>query len=158
MTGVEMLLAALVPSAALGGAWLTRRSGREQNQTSGWTALTAAHQTEITRLGDEVREMRDEIGKVRKAVEHEREQRRSLAEVLRSAWGHILRLGEQVRELGGHPEEPPHALAAWMERDSGLVVDQVTVSRTVVTDSRDPSPPLEHVEIHEPEDTCPRDL
>lgn len=141
----EPAIALAVAGVALLGVcvtgYLARRSSREATQANGWAALTAAHQTEMQRLSAR-------IGAVEKALEEERRERRSLAEVLRSAWGHIIRLGDQIRDLGGHPEPPPSELTAFMRQD-GLVVDRVetTISRTTVTDTRDHEPPLEQVSV-----------
>lgn len=118
----------------------TRRTGREANSTAAWSAITTRMDSELSRLGNRV-------DALEKKLDLERDERRTLAQVLRSAWTHILVLGEQIRGLGAKPEDPPPDLTAWMRHD-GLVVDRVetTISRTTVTDTRDPdSEPLEQV-------------
>ena len=156
-----VVIALLALAGTIITAVLTRRSTRETNQiaaratdTSGWSQLLAGQASELQRLTQRVTQ-------VEKQVVHEREARHRLAEVLRSAWGHIMRLGEQVRALGGDPEPPPAELTAWTH-NAGLVVDSVetTIRRTVVTDPRDPdSPPLDQTEVSmdEIEDTRERD-
>ena len=141
---LAILLAAPALVAAVVTAVLARRSAHEANATSSWAALTAAHQAEFRRLSDR-------ITAVEEALERERRARASLAEVVRSAWGYIVQLRDQIRALGGHPDELPPELTAYARQD-GLVVDRVktTISRTVVTDTRDPDggdPPLQHVDV-----------
>lgn len=123
---------------------LTRRSSKEHNATTAWASLSEAHQREISLLRDEINGVRERLGRVEEDLAKERIERQSLATVLRSAWSHIVRLGDQVRAMGGHPEPPPAELTAWMRQD-GLIVDRVetTISRTTVTDTRNPDEPLE---------------
>lgn len=119
--------------AAIVAAVATRSTGREANATTSWTAITTRMDSELTRLSNRVDALEQKL-------DLEREERRTLAQVLRSAWTHILVLGEQIRGLGAKPEDPPPDLTAWMRHD-GLVVDRVetTISRTTVTDTRDPT-------------------
>lgn len=137
----EIAVALGVSTLALVGtiitAYLSRRSAKESTAVTSWAELAAAHRAEIDRLTKRVDKIEDDLNQ-------ERRERQSLATVLRSAWAHILRLGEQVRSLGGSPEAPPTELSAWMEQD-GLVVDRVEtrITRTVVTDTRSPEAPLE---------------
>lgn len=137
--------AAIIVSIFGARDWLTRRSSKEANSTASWTALTGALQSDLTRLRGDVAILREDLDQVKLDLNHERHERQSLATVLRSAWTHILRLGEQITALNGRPEPPPADLAAWMQRD-GLIVDRVetTISRTTVTDTRTPDEaPLE---------------
>ena len=144
------LVAALIGAGtaiivAVSGAWLTRRSSKEANSTNSWAELTGALQSDLTRLRGDVAMLREDLDQVKRDLDHERHERQSLATVLRSAWSHILRLGEQITALNGDPEPPPPDLTAWMQRD-GLIVDRVetTISRTTVTDTRTPDEaPLE---------------
>lgn len=142
MNLTDVLSALIGAAVALTVAWLARRSSKESNTTTSWAALTGALQADLTRLRGDVGMLRDDLDQVKRDLEHERRERQSLATVLRSAWSHILRLGDQVRTLGGHPEPPPAELTAWMRQD-GLIVDRVetTISRTTVTDTRSPDEP-----------------
>lgn len=141
---VTLTVAIIALISAVVTGVLARRSAQESNATSSWAALAAAHQSEFARLNARVTA-------VEEALERERRARASLAEVVRSAWGYIVQLRDQIRALGGHPDELPPELTAYARQD-GLVVDRVktTISRTVVTDTREPDgddSPLQHVDV-----------
>lgn len=138
LTFVMALLAVL---ASVATAVLARRSAQESNATSSWAALTAAHQAEFRRLSDRITAVEEDLRK-------ERRERTALAEVVRTAWEYVAALRDQIRSLGGHPDDLPPELTAYAHQD-GLVVDryETKVSRTVVTDSRDHEPPLEQVDV-----------
>lgn len=152
----EIIAAAIAAISVLLVGYLTRRSTKEANASTSWASLAAAHQAELTRLGGEVSSLRADLTQVKTDLDHERTERQSLATVLRSAWSHILRLGDQVRTLGGHPESPPAELTAWMKQD-GLIVDRVetTISRTTVTDTRTPDEAPLEVEDYRTHDEQP---
>lgn len=142
---VTLVLAGLALAGTLVTGYMTRKSSKEANQLNGWAALTGGLQAEVAAC-------RQRLDDLEKKVEHERKARHTLVEVVRSAWSHILRLGDQVRTLGGDPEPAPRDLAAFMRSD-GLIVDSVetTIRRTTVTDTRDPdAEPVEQVtyEVH----------
>lgn len=153
---LALLCSALALLGVVITAVLARRTGKEANDNTdesnanaAWAALASAHQAEMSRLSGR-------LDKVEADLIDERKQRQSLAAVLRSAWTHILRLGDQVRTLGGDPAPPPADLTAWMHHD-GLIVDRVetTISRTTVTDTRTPNEAPLEVEDVRPSDDQP---
>lgn len=150
---LTLLVALLALLASVTTAVLARRSAQESNATNSWAALAAAHQSEFARLNER-------ITKVEAALEKERRERTALADVVRSAWAYIVALRDQIRSLGGHPDELPPELTAYAQQD-GLVVDRVktTISRTRVTDTRDHAgePPFEQVDVrmHPVDDESP---
>lgn len=136
-------LAALI--GAVITAVVTRANAKDTNSLNGLVALNAAQATDLTRMRTEMQGFRTELDGVKadlattKAdLASEQLERRHLGEMLRSAWTHILRLGDQVRGLGGEPQETPPELTSWMLTQDGLVVDRVetTISRTTITDTR----------------------
>lgn len=137
-------IAAVVVAASLGfvGALLARRTGKEANVLDGWASLSAAHITELARVNARIDDLE-------KRLTDEQHERRQLGDILRSAWTHILRLGDQIRELDGEPLQVPPELTAWMSQD-GMVVDRVetTYSRTTITDTRSTENTLEVTETH----------
>lgn len=144
-SSIAVVVAAVALIGTLVTAFMARRSAQESTQSDGWAKLTAAQRIELDSL-------RSRVDAVERKVNAERRERIALTEVLRSAWSYILRLGGQIRDLGGHPADPPPELVTWMRQD-GLVVDRVetTISRTTVTDTRTPEEDaldVERVEIH----------
>lgn len=118
-------------------ALVTRRNHKDSTGLTGLVALSEQRGNELARVYDRLDSLRERMDQVEKKLDEEQTERRRLADILRSAWAHILRQGDQIRDLGGEPQQAPPELTAWMSQD-GLVVDRVetTVSRTVVTDTR----------------------